>query len=154
MPFSNTMKAVALNPQPKKPRSCCTYSLVLSVILLGLGVYGCSWAADDISAPPAAGSQTKTEQKQPQKRPPDLPSNAQPSDDSRNIPKPEVSIIHEKDKTVEEYRVGGVLRYIKIIPKHGKPYYLVDRDGDGIPETYYDPLKGPPPINQWLLLQW
>jgi hypothetical protein len=40
------------------------------------------------------------------------------------------------------------------LPKHGKPYYLVDRNGDGIPETYYDPLKGPPPINQWLLLKW
>jgi len=118
--------------------------------VLGLG----HARAEDMSSPPAEGSHTQTEAKNPQKRPPDLPSDAQPSDDSRNLPKPEVRIIHEKDKTVEEYRVGGRLRYVKITPKHGKPYYLVDRNGDGIPETYYDPMKGPPPINQWLLLKW
>jgi hypothetical protein len=33
--------------------------------------------------------------------------------------------------TIEEYRVGGHLYMIKIIPKHGKPYYLVDDRGDG-----------------------
>jgi hypothetical protein len=147
------MKAVDLNRQPKKPKSCYTYKLLLSAWLLSLAGVSRAWAAD-MSPPPAAGSQTKNEQAEPQKRPPDLPSDAQPSDDSRILPKPEVSIIHEKDKTVEEYRVGGKLRYVKITPKHGKPYYLVDRNGDGIPETYYDPLKGPPPINQWLLLKW
>jgi len=148
------MKVADLNPQRKKPRSCCTSNGMRTVwLLLGLACLGHAWAAD-ISAPPTAGSKTKTEQKQPQKKPPDLPSDAQSSDDSRNLPKPDVTIIHEKDRTVEEYRVGGVLRYVKITPKHGKPYYLVDRNGDGIPETYYDPLKGPPPINQWLLLKW
>jgi len=148
------MKAAVLNLPPKKPKSCCTCKLVLAACLISLSGAGSAWAADDISAPPAAGSQTKNVQKQAPKRPPDLPSDAQASDDSRNLPKPDVRIIHEKDKTVEEYRVGGVLRYVKITPKHGKPYYLVDRNGDGIPETYYDPLKGPPPINQWLLLKW
>jgi len=126
---------------------------MLAIGILGLVWLGHAWAKD-ISTPPAEGSQTRTEVKKPQKQPPDLPSDAQPSDDSRNLPKPEVRIIHEKDRTVEEYRVGGVLRYVKITPKHGKPYYLVDRNGDGIPDTYYDPMKGPPPINQWLLLKW
>jgi len=148
------MKVVVLNRLPKKPKSCCTCKQVLvGAWLFGLVGLGGAWAAD-ITAPPAAGSKTKTEQKQTQKPPPSLPSDAQASDDSRNLPKPEVRIIHEKDKTVEEYRVGGQLRYVKITPKHGRPYYLVDRNGDGIPETYYDPLKGPPPINQWLLLKW
>jgi hypothetical protein len=114
MPFSNIMKAAALNPQPKKPKSCCTCNLVLAAWLIGLTGVGGAWAADDISTPPAAGSQTKNAQKQAQKRPPDLPSDAKASDDSRNLPKPDVRIIHEKDKTVEEYRVGGVLRYVKI----------------------------------------
>jgi hypothetical protein len=147
------MRVAALNRLPKKPKSYCTCKLVLSAWLLGLGSFGSVWA-DDISAPPAAGSQTRTEQKQPQQAPPALPSDAQPSDDSRNLPKPEVRIIHEKDRTVEEYRVGGVLRYVKITPKHGKPYYLYDKSGNGIPDTYYDPLKGPPPINQWILHKW
>ena len=153
MPSSNTMKAVALNRQQKKPKSCSICNLLLGSWLLSQAGLSPVWAAD-ISTPPAEGSHTRDEQTQPQKRPPDLPSDAQPSDDSRNLPQPEVNIIHEKDKTIEEYRVGGKIRYVKITPKHGKPYYLVDRNGDGIPETYYDPLKGPPPINQWLLLKW
>ena len=44
---------------------------------------------------------------------------------------PEVTITKEKVQTVEEYRAGGKLYMIKIIPKVGKPYYLVDDRGDG-----------------------
>lgn len=44
---------------------------------------------------------------------------------------PEVTIIRQTEQTVEEYRVGGRLYMIKITPKHGKPYYLVDDQGDG-----------------------
>jgi hypothetical protein len=44
---------------------------------------------------------------------------------------PEVTITKEKVVTVEEYRVGGRLYMIKIVPKVGKPYYLVDDRGDG-----------------------
>jgi hypothetical protein len=148
------MKAVDSNRLPKRPRSCYTCSLLFGAWLLALTGFNGAWAAD-ISTPPDKGSQTRTEQAEPQKQPPALPSDAQASDDSRNLPQPEVRIIHEKDRTVEEYRVGGQLRYIKFTPKHGPPYYLVDRNGDGIPETYYSALEnGPPPINQWLLLKW
>ena len=146
------MKAVVLNPPLKKQKSCCTCSLLLSGWLLALGATSV-WA-EEISAPPAQGSETHNEQSEAQTPPPALPSEAPPSDDSRNLPQPDVRIIHEKDKTVEEYRVGGKLRYVKITPSKGKPYYLVDRDGDGILETTYSELKGPPPVNQWLLLEW
>jgi hypothetical protein len=44
---------------------------------------------------------------------------------------PEVTIIKQTEQTVEEYRVGGKLYMIKITPKIGKPYYLVDDRGDG-----------------------
>lgn len=44
---------------------------------------------------------------------------------------PEVTITKQVDQTVEEYRVGGKLYMIKITPKHGVPYYLVDDLGDG-----------------------
>lgn len=44
---------------------------------------------------------------------------------------PEVTITKNKEQTVEEYRVGGKLYMIKITPKHGVPYYLVDDRGDG-----------------------
>jgi hypothetical protein len=32
---------------------------------------------------------------------------------------------------IEEYRVGGKLFKIKVTPKIGKPYYLIDERGDG-----------------------
>jgi hypothetical protein len=43
----------------------------------------------------------------------------------------QVTIIKQTEQTVEEYRVGGRLYMIKITPKVGPPYYLVDDLGDG-----------------------
>jgi Protein of unknown function (DUF2782) len=43
----------------------------------------------------------------------------------------QVTITKKDGMTVEEYRVGGRLYMIKITPKHGKPFYLVDDRGDG-----------------------
>lgn len=43
----------------------------------------------------------------------------------------EVTITKKQDTTIEEYRVGGRLYMIKVTPKHGKPYYLIDEQGDG-----------------------
>lgn len=37
----------------------------------------------------------------------------------------------ENGDTVEEYRVGGQLRAVKVTPSRGPVYYLVDNDGDG-----------------------
>jgi hypothetical protein len=44
---------------------------------------------------------------------------------------PEVTIIKQTEQSIEEYRAGGRLYMIKIIPKVGKPYYMVDDQGDG-----------------------
>ncbi len=44
---------------------------------------------------------------------------------------PDVTITKETEQTVEEYRLGGKLYMIKVTPKHGVPYYLVDDRGDG-----------------------
>ena len=41
---------------------------------------------------------------------------------------PDITIIQEEDRTVHEYRQGGVLRMVQIVPSWGKPYYLVPRD--------------------------
>lgn len=32
---------------------------------------------------------------------------------------------------IEEYRVAGILRMVKVTPRRGVTYYLVDRNGDG-----------------------
>ncbi|MBI5430007.1 MAG: DUF2782 domain-containing protein [Nitrosomonadales bacterium] len=44
---------------------------------------------------------------------------------------PEVTITKQTEQTIEEFRVGGRLYMIKITPKVGVPYYLVDDQGDG-----------------------
>ncbi|MCX7065688.1 MAG: DUF2782 domain-containing protein [Proteobacteria bacterium] len=51
---------------------------------------------------------------------------APPGDDE--LTGPDVTIVVGEERTVYEYRQGGELRAIKIVPKLGKPYYLVPRD--------------------------
>jgi len=54
-----------------------------------------------------------------------------PAIDNNADDEPEVTITKQTEQTIEEYRVGGKLYMIKITPKVGKPYYLVDERGDG-----------------------
>lgn len=44
---------------------------------------------------------------------------------------PQVTIRKQGEDKVEEYRLNGRLYMIKVTPPHGKPYYLVDRKGNG-----------------------
>ncbi len=41
---------------------------------------------------------------------------------------PDVTIIAQEEKTIFEYRQSGQLRMVKVVPRWGKPYYLVPRD--------------------------
>lgn len=66
---------------------------------------------------------------------------------------PEVTITKEAAQSIEEYRVGGRLYMIKITPKHGKPYYLVDDRGDGKfarQETLDNGFRVP----RWIIHSW
>lgn len=56
---------------------------------------------------------------------PNTPIDESPADE------PDVMITKKNDMTIEEYRTAGKLYMIKITPKVGKPYYLVDDRGDG-----------------------
>ena len=121
------------------------------IILFSLFVFSTlTFAVDDI--PPSLNKEEKaftTTNTSNNEAAPTLPDEA---DDSRNIPQPEVRIIRKKDVVVEEYRVNGRLRFIKITPSVGSPYYMVDIDGDGVLETRENDLDNPP-INQWILLE-
>lgn len=108
-----------------------------------------SVAADDIP-PPSFNKAEKNFSKKNNETVPTIPDEAE---DSRNIPEPEVRIIRKKDTVIEEYRVNGRVRFVKITPSSGNPYYMVDTDGDGILETRDDNFTNPP-INQWILLEW
>ncbi len=55
---------------------------------------------------------------------------------------------------VEEYRINGRLFMIKITPKKGPPYYLIDSDGDGVMDSRQDDLDPNMPVPSWVLLRW
>jgi len=99
--------------------------------------------ADEIPPPTI---DLKTEAK-PQKN--DKPASSVPSIDESN----EVTIIQKKDAVVEEVRVNGKLRYAKITPKKGKPYYLYDSNGDGVLDATETDVKKAN-VNQWILMEW
>ncbi|QNP39562.1 DUF2782 domain-containing protein [Lysobacter solisilvae (ex Woo and Kim 2020)] len=53
---------------------------------------------------------------------------------------------------IEEYRVQGQLQVVKVTPRRGKAYYLIDRNGDG----RLDSSKGEGPVSpvMWKLFEW
>jgi hypothetical protein len=44
---------------------------------------------------------------------------------------PEVTIRQQGEDTYEEYRVNGQLYMVRVTPRNGVPYYLVDTGGTG-----------------------
>jgi hypothetical protein len=66
-----------------------------------------------------------------------LPNNLQPLPEPPQmlnedaLDEPSVNITKQTELTVEEFRSNGKLYMIKVTPKHGLPYYLVDDRGDG-----------------------
>jgi len=65
----------------------------------------------------------------PSDRPPELtpvPDGPPGSDDA-----PSVTIKPSNQGQVEEYRSNGKLYMLKVTPKVGKPYYLIDPTGEG-----------------------
>ncbi len=82
--------------------------------------------------------------------PPDIPEPLQ----SGEAIEPEVTILQRQDSTVEEYRLNGNLYMVKIIPAAGVPYYLIDRDGDGMMEFRTSKLGDDVVTPQWVLFEW
>ena len=67
---------------------------------------------------------------------------------------PEVTIIKREDATVHEYRANGQLYMVKIVPARGKPYYLIDTDGDGQLESRSDELEQDFHVPHWVIFSW
>ncbi len=116
------------------------------IFLFALFLFGFSkaiFAADTLQEPPA---------------PPTI-NESNTLDDSipSSVPSPndntEVTIIQKKEATIEEVRVRGILRYAKVTPKSGQPYYLYDSDGDGVLDATETDIKKAN-VNQWILMQW
>jgi len=81
-------------------------------------------------------------------------SQQQAIDAAEQAMEPKVTI-HEDDRgVIEEYRLNGALYMIKITPEIGKPYFLVDADGDGELESRRNELDPDVMIPSWMIFRW
>lgn len=64
----------------------------------------------------------------------------------------DVTIRQDGDRTIEEYRLNGIVYAIKVTPKKGKPYFLVkanDNTGNFVRADQPDML-----IPAWEIFKW
>ena len=83
----------------------------------------------------------------------DKPDSQQGIEDEPS-PSDQVTIMGDKNEGISEFRINGELYMIRITPKKGLPYYLVDGDGDGNLETRWNDLSPELLIPSWVLLKW
>ena len=67
-------------------------------------------------------------------------------------PEAEVTIRQKGDDEIKEWRVNGKVLAIKVSPKNGKAYYLVDPDADGVFEQS-DQFKDDGMVAQWVIFR-
>src|SRR5262249_53352179 len=63
---------------------------------------------------------------------------------------PQVTIIRREGETVEEVRIKGELRFVKVTPTHGRPYYLIP-DPNGNQFLRRDSLDISLKVPMWVL---
>jgi hypothetical protein len=66
---------------------------------------------------------------------------------------PQVTIIKRDDQVVEEVRIKGELRYVRVTPRHGRPYFLIP-DGSGFAFIRRDSLDIQTKVPMWVLWSW
>jgi len=68
---------------------------------------------------------------------------------------PSVSIrTRDNGDVVEEYREGGIVRMVKVTPTRGKPYYIMDNNGDGrLDRADAEAAGGVVPVS-WIIATW
>ena len=66
---------------------------------------------------------------------------------------PQITIKQKDRETVEEARVNGIIVWIKVTPRHGRPYYLIPSGGGNtyIRRDSLDTGLKPP---MWVLFSW
>jgi hypothetical protein len=67
---------------------------------------------------------------------------------------PEITIVRSGKKIIQEFRQGGRLYKVKVVPDVGPPYYFFDTNNDGTLDIRSsDPDKGSY-VNVWKLFEW
>jgi hypothetical protein len=65
----------------------------------------------------------------------------------------QVTIVRKENETHEEVRIGGELKFVKVTPRHGRPYYLVP-DGNGNTYIRRESLESSLKVPMWVLFSW
>ena len=65
---------------------------------------------------------------------------------------PQITIKRKESETVEEARVNGQLVWIKVTPRHGRPYFLIP-DAGGATFVRRDSLVSGLKVPMWLLFE-
>jgi len=65
---------------------------------------------------------------------------------------PQITIQQKEGETIEEARVNGQLKWIKVTPRHGKSYYLIP-DAGGVRYVRRDNLDYGLKVPMWLLFE-
>jgi hypothetical protein len=63
--------------------------------------------------------------------PPEIALPSPGTDEEDAALEPQVTITRRGEDKIEEYRINGRLYMIKVTPRIGLPYYLIDNQGDG-----------------------
>ena len=84
---------------------------------------------------------------------PDVPESPKQVKSGENL-EPDITIVRKGKKTIQEYRIGGRLYMVKVIPDVGLPYYLRDTNGDGTMDVRSNSLDRGAEVNMWNLLEW
>jgi hypothetical protein len=112
---------------------------ILSAVLVALSL---SAAAQSVERARPAGTRPLEEPPPP----PLLSESLPPSAD------PEMTIRTEGDETIQEYRMNGKVFMQRVTPKHGRPYVLMDYNGDGTFVRSDHPTDNGNRVPQWVLL--
>lgn len=117
-----------------------TLGIALSVAMAAAGAQPRDWP----DAPPPPGMDEDAP-------PPVLDERAR---QLRMLEEADITLIERPDGVIREYRIAGRLFMVEVVPRVGRPYYLIDTTGDGMLDTRRHGL-GPgfvPP--QWILFRW
>ncbi|MDH3899960.1 MAG: DUF2782 domain-containing protein [Gammaproteobacteria bacterium] len=82
--------------------------------------------------------------------PPPVPTGVDPAEEFE----PEVKITKRSESTIYEYSIKGQVYMVKIVPRVGYPYYLIDTDGDGSLESRYNKLEPELVVPNWMIYRW
>lgn len=101
----------------------------------------------------ACGSAFAKNSEAPEGPPPPPLADAGEEVDEASLPAPDIRIIDKGDTTIAEYRINGRLYMVRVTPRIGPPYYLIDETGNGQMVR----RDGPDPgftVPRWVLFRW